>query len=119
MHIMHIEDLHLTQIRLLAELSRLGSISAASERIGLSQPAASHALARLRKQFGDPLFTRTQRGFEPTPFGERLAMAAREAVDVLTAGIASNRSFEPRTTNRQFCLSFQLMSVRQCSCHDL
>ena len=104
MHAMHIEDLHLTQIRLLAELLRLGSVSAASEEIGLSQPAASHALARLRRQFDDPLFTRTSRGFEPTPFGERLATAAREAVDVLTAGIASNRSFDPRTTDRRFCL---------------
>jgi DNA-binding transcriptional LysR family regulator len=101
---MHIEDLHLTQIRLLAELLRLGSVSAASEKIGLSQPAASHALARLRKQFEDPLFTRTARGFEPTPFGERLATAAREAVDVLIAGIASNRSFDPMMTTRQFCL---------------
>src|SRR5262245_3506173 len=104
MHAMHIEDLHLTQIRLLAELLRLGSLSAASEKIGLSQPAASHSLARLREHFGDPLFTRTARGFEATPFGKRLATAAREAIDVLIAGIASNRSFDPRTTTRQFAL---------------
>jgi molybdenum-dependent DNA-binding transcriptional regulator ModE len=45
MHTMHIEDLSLTQIRLLAELYRLGSVSAASEKIGLSQPAASRASA--------------------------------------------------------------------------
>lgn len=108
---MHIADLNVTQIRLIAELLRLRSVSAAAECIGLSQPAASHALAKLRRQFGDPLFTRTMRGFEPTPYGERLGMAAREAIDALVAGIASNRQFDPRTTTRRF--NFYMSDVGQ------
>jgi DNA-binding transcriptional LysR family regulator len=111
MHAMHIADLNVTQIRLIAELLRLRSVSAASESIGLSQPAASHALAKLRRRFGDPLFTRTTRGFEPTPYGERLGIAAREAIDALVAGIASNRPFEPRTTTRRF--NFYMSDVGQ------
>lgn len=99
---MHIPDLDLTQVRLIAELARLHSVSAAAQNIGLSQSAASHSLAKLRKQLGDPLFTRTENGFQPTPYGERLGTAAREALDVLQAGIASNRPFDPRTTTRQF-----------------
>src|ERR1700693_2436265 len=85
MHAMHIGDLNVTQIRLIAELLRLRSVSAASDSIGLSQAAASHALAKLRRQFGDSLFTRTAKGFQPTPYGERLGIAAQEAVAALVA----------------------------------
>ena len=75
-----------------------------ADSIGLSQPAASHALAKLRVQFDDPLFTRTPKGFQPTPYGERLSTAAQEAVAVLVAGITSGRQFDPRTTTRCFNL---------------
>jgi DNA-binding transcriptional LysR family regulator len=99
---MHTDDLDFTQIRLVAELLRLRSVSAASQSIGLSQSAASHALAKLRDQLGDPLFTRTGKGVEPTPYGERVGLAARESLDVLRAGLASNRPFDPATTTRRF-----------------
>ena len=111
MHSMHTDELDITQIRLIAELVRLHSVSAASQRIGLSQSAASHALAKLRKQLGDPLFTRTTNGFQPTPYGERLGIAAREALDALQAGLASNRPFDARTTTR--CFSFYMSDVGQ------
>jgi DNA-binding transcriptional LysR family regulator len=105
MHDMHMpRGLDFTEIRLLAELSRLRNISAASRKIGLSQSAASHALAKLRRQLSDPLFMRTGKGFQPTPYGERLGMAACEALDVLIAGLASNRPFDPRATTRNFTL---------------
>jgi DNA-binding transcriptional LysR family regulator len=104
MHAMHFDDLNLTQIRLIAEMLRLRSVSAASDSIGLSQPAASHALAKLRKQFGDPLFSRTAKGFQPTPYGERLGIAAQEALATLLAGITSNRQFDPSTSTRRFNL---------------
>jgi DNA-binding transcriptional LysR family regulator len=102
---MHIgRSLDVTQMRLIAELARLRSVSAASRNIGLSQSAASHALAKLRKKLGDPLFMRTTAGFQPTPYGERLGIAAREALDVLVAGLASNQPFDPRTTTRRFTI---------------
>ena len=102
MHDMHLEGLDLTQIRLVAELLRTRSVSAAAQSIGLSQSAASHALAKLRKRLSDPLFIRTGNGFQPTPYGERVAVAARESLDVLEAGLSSNRPFEPATTTRRF-----------------
>jgi molybdate transport repressor ModE-like protein len=111
MHAMHIRDFDLTQIRLLAELARLGSVSAASRRIGLSQSAASHALAKLRQQLGDPLFTRTSDGFKPTPYGERLGKAAGDALDRLAEGLASNRAFDPKTSTKPF--TFFLSDVGQ------
>ncbi len=104
---MHLRDLDLTQIRLLAALAKLGSVSAASRRIGLSQSAASHALAKLRQQLGDPLFTRTSDGFKPTPYGGRLGKAAGDALDQLAEGLASEHAFDPKTSTRRFtfCMS--------------
>jgi DNA-binding transcriptional LysR family regulator len=102
MNMMHIDDLDLTQIRLLAELSRSRSVSRAAQRIGVSQSAASHALAKLRKKLGDSLFTRGQDGFQPTPFGARLANASCEALDALLAGFAANDAFDPLTSARTF-----------------
>jgi molybdate transport repressor ModE-like protein len=111
MHTMHVRDLDLTQITLLAELTRLGSVSAAARRIGLSQSAASHALAKLRQQLGDPLFTRTRDGLKPTPYGERLGKSAAQALDLLAEGLAANDVFDPKTTTRQF--TFYLSDVGQ------
>jgi DNA-binding transcriptional LysR family regulator len=111
MNAMHIDQLELTQIRLLAELSRSRSISRAAQRIGVSQSAASHALAKLRKKLDDPLFTRTQDGFQPTPFGARLANASCEALDALLAGLSSSDRFDPLTTTRVF--SFFMNDIGQ------
>jgi DNA-binding transcriptional LysR family regulator len=103
MHDVHVvRGLELSQVRLLAELSRANGITSAASSIGLSQSAASHALAKLRKQLGDPLFLRTGNGLRPTPYGQRVGLAAREALEVLVTGLASNRPFEPRTATRTF-----------------
>ncbi|UVK38571.1 LysR family transcriptional regulator [Mesorhizobium sp. AR10] len=57
------------------------NLTRASERLGLSQPALSHALARLREQFGDALFVRGQRGLIATPRVETLLPAVREVIE--------------------------------------
>ena len=57
------------------------NLTRASERLGLSQPALSHALARLRVQFGDPLFVRGQRGFIATRRLEELLPRIRALLD--------------------------------------
>ena len=107
----HIDEFDLTQIRLLAELCRSRSVSQAAQRIGVSQSAASHALAKMRKQLRDPLFTRTRDGFQPTPFGARLGSASCEALDTLLAGLSSSDQFDPLTTTRVF--SFFMNDVGQ------
>jgi DNA-binding transcriptional LysR family regulator len=108
---MHIDEFDLTQIRLLAELSRQRSVSRAAQRIGISQSAASHALAKLRRMSGDPLFARTQDGLQPTPFGSRLSSASCEALDALQSGLTANDQFDPRTTTRVF--SFFMNDIGQ------
>lgn len=100
--LMHIEDLDFTEIRLLAALVELRKLSAAAARIGLSQSAASHSLARLRKRVGDPLFVRSATGVYPTPYGERLGNSSRRALEVLLDGFASNLPFDAKVTERRF-----------------
>jgi DNA-binding transcriptional LysR family regulator len=56
---------------------RQGSVSRAADQLALSQPAVSHALARLRKQLGDPLFVRAGRGLTPTDQARALAPRIR------------------------------------------
>ena len=102
MHVMHVGDFEFTEIRLIAELAELRKLSAAAARLGLSQSAASHALARLRKRTGDSLFIRSSAGFAPTPYGERLASSARQALNILLDGFASNEPFDPAATARRF-----------------
>src|SRR5665213_896978 len=102
MHTMHIDELEFIEIRLISELLNLRKLSAAASRLGLSQSAASHALARLRMRTGDPLFVRGNNGFFPTPYGERLSLAAQQALDILVDGFATNAPFDPSATARRF-----------------
>jgi DNA-binding transcriptional LysR family regulator len=111
MSAMHVDELDLSQVRLLAELSRLRNLSRAAHRIGVSQSAASHALAKARKRLGDPLFIRMENGFQPTPFGARVSDACCEALDVLLAGLASSDEFDPLKSSRVF--SFFMNDIGQ------
>ena len=55
------------------------NVTRAARRVGLSQPAMSNALTRLRRTFGDPLLVRTPSGMSPTPAAQSLIEAVREA----------------------------------------
>ncbi|MFC6762450.1 LysR family transcriptional regulator [Sulfitobacter porphyrae] len=59
--------INLNLLELLLQLHDTQSVSAAGSNMGLSQPATSNALARLRQMLEDPLFVRGGRGMEPTP----------------------------------------------------
>ena len=64
---MHIETIDLNLLRLFDAIYNAGSVSRAAEALGLTQPAASHGLTRLRLLLGDALFTRSLGGVAPTP----------------------------------------------------
>src|SRR5215470_13445203 len=64
---MNIRSKDLNLLALFVGISEEMNLSRASQRLGLSQPALSHALARLRHEFSDPLFVRGQRGLVATP----------------------------------------------------
>ncbi len=65
------------------------NLTRASKRLGLSQPAVSHALARLRHALTDELFVRGPDGMVPTPRAERLARPVREALAGLQMALES------------------------------
>ena len=95
-------DLNL--LRVLEAVSNDRSVSRAADNLGLSQPAVSNALNRLRRQFDDPLFVRTQRGMEPTPKAERLTAAIQEGLATIRAGLSSGVDFDPARSTRCFTL---------------
>ena len=72
---MNIKDLDLNLLRLFDAVWRTRSVSLAAQQLGLSQPAASQGLARLRAVLGDALFERSGSGVRPTPRADRLAQA--------------------------------------------
>lgn len=99
---MHIDALHLNQLRLVDALARNSNLGEAAEEIGLTQSAASHALARLREELQDPIFVRTSEGMRPTPYGIRLAASVRDALQSLRAGLDRHPEFVPTTSSRTF-----------------
>lgn len=81
------------------------SVSRAAARIGLSQPAMSNALARLRAVFADPLFTRTARGMTPTARALELAGPVRGGLAQLRGALAARPRFDPAVSTRSFRLA--------------
>src|SRR5690349_9451949 len=92
---MHISDIDLNLLRLFDAIYRLRNVSRAAEAVGLTQPAASHGLGRLRLLLGDALFERTAGGVKPTGRADRLAGAVRLALGTLEAALNENASFDP------------------------
>ena len=80
---LNLRDVDLNLLVVFQEILREKRISAVAERLGLSQPAVSNALARLRQTFAAELFVRTPRGLMPTALAEQLAHAAPELSDRL------------------------------------
>jgi DNA-binding transcriptional LysR family regulator len=75
-------------------LMRDRSVTRAGQRLGLSQPAMSHALTRLRHMLKDELFVRSPNGMMPTPRAEQLATPIRIALDGLQQSLEPTQ-FEP------------------------
>lgn len=70
------------------EIYRTGSLSAAAERLGVSQPAVTGQLARLEEQLGEQLFVRSRKGAEPTARAATLAAQVGLHVDGLRAALS-------------------------------
>lgn len=71
------------------------NVTRAARRIGLSQPALSAQLARLRDLFGDPLFLPAQRGMTPTARAIELETPVRRLLDQMRDVLAQGRAFDP------------------------
>jgi DNA-binding transcriptional LysR family regulator len=93
-------DLNLLPV--LVAIHEHGSVTAAAERLGMSQPSVSTALAKLRHQYGDPLFHRAGHGMKATPRMRALIQPLREALRRVDDTFASESVFKPATTQRTF-----------------
>ena len=86
-------DLNL--LELLLQIHDTHSVSVAGSNMGLSQPATSNALARLRHMLDDPLFVRGGQGMEPTPFTERIVPEVREHLAGIALVLNDATPFDP------------------------
>lgn len=78
------------------------SVTRAAERLGIGQPAASAALARLRKLFDDPLLFKDGRRLQRTRLAESLMVPLGEALNSIDSLVSMSESFDPSTARRTF-----------------
>lgn len=78
------------------------NISRAADRLGMSQPAVSNALARLRELIDDPLFVRAQGGVEPTVKARELIQPVREALGLIGRHLGTGTEIDWTTYKRVF-----------------
>lgn len=100
---MHDIDLHKFDLNLLAvfdALMREQHVGRAGELLGLTQPAVSHALGRLRHLLNDPLFVRHAKGVRPTARAAALADAIAPALRILRASLRQGNDFDPAAARR-------------------
>lgn len=81
------------------------NVTRAGQRLQLSQPAMSAALARLRRRFDDELLVRAGRDYELTPFARDLLPDVQHAVTLVSAGLRLEDGFDPGTSERTFRLT--------------
>ena len=93
-------DLNLLPV--LVAIHEHGSVTAAAQHLGISQPAVSTALAKLRHQYGDPLFHRSGHGMKATVRMRALIQPLRDALVRMDDTFISETAFNPRTTQRTF-----------------
>jgi len=85
------------------------SVSRAAQALGMSQPAVSMALRKLRAAYHDPLFLRAANGVAPTPRAHTLVRTARPLVNELRQRLLAEETFDPGFSDRSF--TFALSDV--------
>lgn len=81
------------------------SVTRAAERLGMTQPALSNALARLRVMLQDPLFIRERYGIQPTPIALELAPGIADALARLDDAVLGQQEFDPASAQRLFTIA--------------
>src|SRR5215510_8594831 len=94
-HSMNLQSIDLNLLVVFETLMEERGVTVAAKRIGLSQPAMSNALARLRRTFNDPLFVRTSEGMSPTPVAQSLIGPVRLALAQLREIFDEKSAFAP------------------------
>lgn len=95
-------DLNLLRIFHRMMLDR--KVSAAAEALGVTQPAVSNALKRMRDLTGDELFTRSSQGMQPTVFAAQIAEPIGYALATIAGTLSQPSRFDPKTAQHTFHL---------------
>src|SRR5437870_11182183 len=99
---MDIRAVDLNLLKAFDALIRERAVTRAAGRIGLSQPAMSHALSRLRSLFADDLFVRTPDRMEPTARAREIAPLVSTAIEHIEATLNLGVGFDPASSERIF-----------------
>ena len=102
---MQLSQIDLNLLLVFQHLLREKRVSGVARSLGMSQPAVSSALKRLRVTLNDELFLRTQQGMQATPFALQLAEPVAQALDALHLALNVRSSFEPAGSTRRFSLA--------------
>jgi DNA-binding transcriptional LysR family regulator len=99
-----LQDIDLNLLVLFNQLLVERRVSKVADNLGLTQPAVSNSLARLRKLLGDDLFLRTPTGMQPTPFAEQLAEPVAYALGMIHGALNQRSTFDPKRSTRSFTI---------------
>ena len=102
---MKISSFDLNLFVILNAINTEGSLTKAAEVVGITQPAVSNALSRLREKFDDDLFVRTGTGMVPTQKTENIISDIQSALSLMQQSVNQPNSFDPAITERNFKLS--------------
>jgi DNA-binding transcriptional LysR family regulator len=102
---MNLKSIDLNLLVYLDVLLRMRNVTRAAESLGISQPAMSNALQRLRTLFSDPLLVRTRNGMSPTERAEQLRPLIRKIVASIEKAVESDKGFDASNADRVFRIS--------------
>ncbi|WNZ76236.1 LysR family transcriptional regulator [Pseudomonas sp. P105] len=101
---MDIKDVDLNLLKVFDALRKKQSVTLAGDLMGLSQPAMSFALAKLRTLFDDPLFIRTSRGMQPTARALQIAEPVQRILEMVSSEVLPSTGFVAEHSERQLVL---------------
>lgn len=99
---MHISRVDLNLFTVFEAIYTEGSVTRASQKLNLTQPAISHSLSRLRTMFDDPLFVRQGHAMVSTPLARTLIEPIRRSLRGLEVTLNGLHVFDPATTTKRF-----------------
>ncbi|TFL14675.1 LysR family transcriptional regulator [Pusillimonas caeni] len=98
-------EIDLNLMRVFRAIYEEGSLTTVADKLGLTQPAISYSLGRLRELLGDPLFVRQRHRMEPTPAARRLFEPISISLDMMHNAVHSHLVFDAAHSRRTFRLS--------------
>lgn len=104
---MHISRVDLNLFTVFDAIYTEGSVTRASQKLNLTQPAISHALGRLRQLFDDPLFIRQGHVMVSTPLARSMIEPVRRSLRGLEVTLHGLDHFDPTTSDRRFNLALR------------